>query len=368
MNRAARVLAAGFLLVVSALVAVGTAPPAARADSVRSGQWYLSTLHVAEAQRLTKGQGVVVAVVDTGVDPTHRDIAGSVLPGIDIYTGKAPVRGKYFTDYHGTAMAGLIAGHGHGAGGRDGILGIAPGAKILPIKVSRSTGLSGGREVAIGIEWAVKLGADVISVSLQTPSDDRLRESVRAAWDKGIPVVAATGNDGPSSMIFYDGALPVTAIGPDGKFEDSLQWMAEPKGVAGPGGDVPSAIEGGYETSTGTSNCTAIVAGVMALIKAKYPSDDTAGLFRRIRWTADDRGEPGQDGQYGYGVVNPVAALTKNVTASPSATPATTAAAEKESKSTSDVPAAVVVAGVGCLAVLLLGAIVGGFVFVARKV
>ncbi|SHN03445.1 S8 family serine peptidase [Cryptosporangium aurantiacum] len=369
LSRSGRVVTAIVVLAVASFVAVGTASPA-HADSVRDDAWYLEDLRITEAHRITKGKGVVVAVVDSGVDPTHPDIVGNVLPGVDIFTGEPPARGRDgYTAYHGTAMAGLIAGHGHGPGRRSGVLGIAPEAKILPVKVTRPEGLSTGREVASGIEWALSLGADVISVSLQTPTETLIDRAVKKAWNMGVPVLGATGNDGPSGMQFVRGVIPVTAIGSDGGFVEGLQPMWKPIGVAAPGGDIPTAREGGYWTNTGTSNSAAIAAGVMALIKARYPDDEIAHTYRRIRVTADDRGVGGDDSEYGYGVVNPVAALTEPVpyvsigasTEPPEPTPSAAA------RDTSKVPTVVIVGGVGWLAVLLLGAAVGGVVLRARR-
>jgi hypothetical protein len=313
---------------------------------------------------------VVVAIVDSGVDPTQPDITGNVLPGVDIYTGEPPARGRDgYTAYHGTAMAGLVAGHGHGTGRRSGVLGIAPKAKILPVKVTRAQGLSGGGEVASGIRWALKLGADIISVSLQTPSDDRIDAAVAEAWNKGVPVLAAAGNDFYSSMIFVRGVIPVTAIGPDGGFVEKLAGMWDPTGVAAPGGDIPTAREGGYWTNTGTSNSAAIAAGVMALIKAKYPHDDVRELYRRIQLTASDRGVGGPDNYYGYGVVDPVPALTETLPPEPTETAADyvddgPVAAPAD---TSRIPTPVALGGAGCLAVLLFGALAGWLTVAARR-
>lgn len=145
----------------------------ARADAIRDQQWGLQTLHTDQAWRTTKGRGITVAVVDTGVDGNLPDLTGQVLPGKDMI-GFGARRGDRSWARHGTAMAGIIAGHGHGAGRDDGVLGIAPEARILPVRVileasdpSRAKAReSRGTALADGIRWAADHGADVINLSL----------------------------------------------------------------------------------------------------------------------------------------------------------------------------------------------------------
>ncbi|WP_441349208.1 S8 family serine peptidase, partial [Streptomyces sp. NTH33] len=106
----------------------------ALADGIRAQQWGLDALHTQEAWRTTKGKGITVAVLDTGVEADHPDLVGNVLPGKDMI-GFGARRGDPAWAVHGTAMAGIVAGHGHGPGNADGVLGIAPEAKILPVRV-----------------------------------------------------------------------------------------------------------------------------------------------------------------------------------------------------------------------------------------
>ena len=115
-----------------AWTALGSVP--ALADQVRQQQWWLSALHVTQAQRTSQGSGVTVALLDTGVDPAQPDLAGSVITGPD-YTDPGRSRAGQFFGIHGTAMASLIAGHGHGPGDADGILGVAPQARLLSVRV-----------------------------------------------------------------------------------------------------------------------------------------------------------------------------------------------------------------------------------------
>jgi len=198
----------GAVAFVAVAVIVGWGGTPARADQFRNAQWYLAALHVGAAQRLTKGLGVTVAVVDTGVMASHRDLAGAVLPGVNILGNGGD--GRTDPDGHGTQMAGIVAARGHG--GQSGVLGIAPAASILPVRP-----VSGPLAVSRGIDWAVSRGANIISVSSAIDGSDELAESVRTAMDADVVLAAAAGNDGTvnSAKRFpagYPGVLAVGAV------------------------------------------------------------------------------------------------------------------------------------------------------------
>jgi subtilisin family serine protease len=165
-----------------ALALLSAAP--AQADAVRDADWALVALHAQQAWRTTQGKGITVAVLDTGVDGTHPDLTGQVLPGKDM-VGFGAKRGDSSWARHGTGMAGIIAGHGHGPGNSDGVLGIAPEAKILPVRViledkdpqRKKARTTRGGALAEGIRWAADHGADVINLSLGDDSSWRTRRS-----------------------------------------------------------------------------------------------------------------------------------------------------------------------------------------------
>ncbi len=191
---------AALLLATAFSVLPATTAPA-HADTIRARQWGLEALHTDEAWRTTKGAGVTVAVLDTGVDAEHPDLEGSVLPGHDLI-GFGAGRGDRAWARHGTAMAGIIAGHGHGPDGEDGVLGIAPEAEILPVRVileSRDKARdkarkSRGTALAQGIRWAADHGADVINLSL---GDDSKSAHPDAGEDAAVQYALAKGS--PSS-------------------------------------------------------------------------------------------------------------------------------------------------------------------------
>ena len=294
-----------------AILAVGFASPA-RADNIRDRQWHLSTLRVAEAQRLSTGIGVTVAVVDTGVDGRHSDLAGNVLPGTDLTD--PPNNGWTDQNGHGTAMASLIAGRGHGTD--DGALGIAPQAKILPVRrTSGELPLDRG-ETAEGIRWAVDHGAHVVNLSLNGADTPALRQAVNYALERDVVVVAGVGLPGGLGKILAPARIPgvVAVSGVDRNGNIAASASGPEVAIAAPAKDIVHATKGGgYSIGTGTSDATAIVSGVVALIRSKYPDLDAANVINRLIQTADDKGPPGRDERYGFGIVNPVRALTADV-------------------------------------------------------
>jgi type VII secretion-associated serine protease mycosin len=311
--RAVRRTAAALCAATLGVLAATTLSPApAQADSTRDGQWYLKTLDVAAAQKVTQGEGIVVAVIDTGVDANHPDLKGNVLPGVDFFDEKA--KGQVDRRGHGTGMASLIAGHGHGPGNADGVLGIAPKAKILPVTVaSKNTEIISPTAVAAGIAWAIDHGADVINVSLSSSSDPELEKAVEKAYDKNIILVAAVGNRSDAIIGWpaqHPGALAVTGTDSKGGVcNESIP--AQETDIAAPCDDIVQAAPGGkYRTAPGTSNSTAIVSGSVALVRAKYPKLKSYDMFQRILETTKDAGEPGTDVDYGFGILDLNKALT----------------------------------------------------------
>ncbi len=327
-RRVARLLAAVAALV--ALCAAGLvllAPGSAAADQVRgSQQRVLRTLNVSAAWRLTRGKGALVAVLDSGVDPRHRDLAGSVLTGRDFTTGANPP-GVAPKRLHGTYMASLIAGHGHGPGGSDGVIGVAPEAKVLSVRVILEDEEPGFKTfnseqrfetvIARGIRYAVDHGADVINMSISKDAPTRAeRAAIRYAISKGVVLVAAAGNDGagkrtapysyPASM---PGVISVAAAGP-GPSRASFSNRNSLVTVAAPGVDVLGAGPGDeYWVGKGTSQATALVSGVAALIKARYPRMSPALVMQALTAGASARPAGGYDPGMGFGVVNAARAL-----------------------------------------------------------
>ncbi|MET7710116.1 type VII secretion-associated serine protease mycosin [Micromonospora sp. NPDC005413] len=300
------------LLVVLILTGGIAAPPLQNEATHHAEQWHLDFLKATDAHKVSQGDGITVALPDSGVD-RHPDLQGNLLSGKDVIAGGSG-DGLTDKDGHGTGMAGLIAA---GGGSDSGTVGIAPKAKILPIFCS-PPGLDGETEaLAAAIEYAVSRGVDVISVSIAGGPSTRLQEAVRMALQADVIVVAAAGNAPSAQFVGYPARYPeVIAVGGidrDGK-RAAVSVTGPEIDVVAPAVDIYStSIDGKYRKGTGTSDATAIVAGAAALIRSKYPYLPAREVAHRLTATAVDKGPPGRDDEYGYGVIDLVAALTADV-------------------------------------------------------
>jgi type VII secretion-associated serine protease mycosin len=318
--------AAGLTAALSSVPAQASpAPAAARpvtspepwvGDSVRAEQWHLKTLNVAGAWEYTQGAGVTVAVIDSGVDATHRDLVGQVLPGLDLVDSG----GDGDTDLvgHGTTVSALIAGRGDDTSG---VVGIAPKAKILPVRVlDRENRYDDALIVAKGVRWAVDHGARVVNLSLGgNGSSPALAAALDYAFAKDVVVVACTGNASASttSGVWYParepGVLAVAGMERDGE----ALWQGSITGketvVTAPATQLVGARPGGYWRVQGTSFAAPMVSGTAALIRSRWPTMSAGEVVNRIIKTAKDRGPAGHDAQYGYGMVDPTNALTAEI-------------------------------------------------------
>ncbi|MGW2617098.1 type VII secretion-associated serine protease mycosin [Streptomyces sp. NPDC001500] len=325
-GRTGRTRRAGILSCLLAAAVVLAPSSTAHADGIRAQQWALDALHTQQVWQTTKGRGITVAVLDTGVEADHPDLAGNVLAGRDM-VGFGATPGQRAWARHGTAMASIIAGHGHGEGNDDGVLGIAPEAKILPVRVILEDGdpqrtkarNTRGNALAEGIRWAADQGADVINLSLgddsvsahPEPAED---EAVQYALKKGSVVVASAGNGGEkgdhiSYPAAYPGVIAATAVdryGTRASFS-TRRWYAT---VSAPGVDVVIADpDHKYYQGWGTSAASAFVSGAVALVKAAHPGLTPAQIKKLLEDTARNAPSGGRDDSRGYGFIDPAAAI-----------------------------------------------------------
>lgn len=257
--------AVGGAAVAGALL-FGTAPVAS-ADSIRDSQWPLTSFSADKVWKVSTGKGVTVAVIDNGVNGDHQDLKGNVLAGKNFSTG-APADHETKNE-HGTEMASIIAGHGHGAGGASGVMGLAPDAKILPIKYWDSDGTYlSTTSWAEPLRYAVDHGATVINMSFIDPqmSDDE-KQAVAYAVKHDVVLVAGAGNSGVSTREYpaaADGVIAVGAVGPTLKIWEDSNFGPHLL-LAAPGQQIRVAsASGGYDASKGTSDATAYVSAAAA--------------------------------------------------------------------------------------------------------
>jgi subtilisin family serine protease len=331
----AAALAGGLLALVAAvpagaLPAAARSTPAAAAAAAAPGvaqhpeywfpQWGIPQIWAGGAT----GQGVTVAVIDTGVQASVNDLSGSVVSGTDL-TG---LGGNGHTDRdrnrfdHGTAMAGLIAGHG----GRY-LAGVAPSSKILPVAVplvGTNQGEHSPDYIADAVRYAAMHGAKVISMSLgglRYPDEDQMacpadtQDAIFYALSKGAIVVAAGGNSGlkdnpteePGVCLGVIAVAAVDARRRAPEFSSRHAYLT----VAAPGVDIPTInAADAIFIGNGTSQSTALTSGALALIWSAHPNETNRQITARLIAGVRDAGPRGVDSTFGYGTINPAASIS----------------------------------------------------------
>jgi subtilisin family serine protease len=353
------VLVASATAAATALPAAATVRSATSQPVARSGQWWFAALHVPAALDAAPaaGKGVTVAVLSTGVDAGHPDLAGTVTTGPDLsQTGRR--QGSPEWGEEGTAVASIIAGHGHGAGGADGITGVAPGAKILSVQVTLEYDDTLNSDAAVtrrlpaaiaaGIRYAVGHGAAVIALPLDPGTLGSVaggdaaaggsaaeRAAVSYALAHDVLLVAPAGDNGSGTgtanyPAAYPGVIAVGATARNGKlavFTSDQSYVA----LTAPGaGDMPvvpvsggrsadpaagltvAAPGGGYQSLASTDMSAALAAGVAALIRARYPRLTVAAVTQALERGATappGRGTGAAAAGWGHGELNATAAL-----------------------------------------------------------
>ncbi|BCY13926.1 S8 family peptidase [Actinoplanes sp. L3-i22] len=297
-------------------------------DTYRARQWDLTTMNVPAAWQTSTGAGVTVAVIDTGVDASHPDLAGQVLSGFDAITDTAG--GGTDPNGHGTHVAGTVAAlTGNGIG----IAAIAPDVKILPIRALGKDGSGNMSDTAQGIVWAADHGADVINMSLgSSGQSSAVTSAITYARGKGVVVVAAAGNErAGGSPVSYPGADPgviAVAATDSGDAVASYSNAGTYVDVAAPGSGIlstyPTALAAsGYATMNGTSMASPHVAAAAALLLGARPDLTPDQVESALETSAVDLGTAGKDNDYGYGRIDATAALA-TIAGTPSATPTPT--------------------------------------------
>jgi len=299
----------------------------ARADQVRDMEYWLNDYGFSRAWQTTRGAGVKVAVIDTGVDGSVPDLAGAVVGGTDVSgvgaaSGQKPL-GDAESANHGTWVASLLAGRGTGNG--NGVLGAAPEASVLAVSVAlgKSIGpVSSDDQIAEAVRWAVDNGASVINMSLTRNTLDwptSWDEAFQYAFSHDVVVVAAAGNRGSGTSevgapATIPGVLTVAGVDRQGKasFDASAQGITI--GVSAPSEQLVGANPGGgYVQWAGTSGAAPLVSGAVALVRAAHPELKAPDVIERIVKTAKAAGGAVPSPIYGFGLLDAAAAVTADV-------------------------------------------------------
>jgi subtilisin family serine protease len=294
------------------------------------GQYAVAKLHLPQAHVLAKGEKVLVAVIDSGVDATHPELAGMIEASFDALGSGEKAHA------HGTGVAGAIVAHAR-------LLGVAPQARILAVQAFSAKAPFGATDktaeattysINKGIDWAMSRGARVINMSFAGPRDPSVEQRMAQARRQGLVLVAAAGNAGPKSPPLFPAAYPnviaVTATDADDKLFAGAN-QGRHIAVAAPGVDILlPASDTGYQVTTGTSFAAAEVSGIVALMLERRPDLGHDGVRKALSATARDLGPKGFDPQFGAGLVDAYAAIRSlegaPATTAASTTPVTTGA------------------------------------------
>lgn len=334
------------LALAGSLAVVGV--PAAHADDIRDRQYWLDKSGVVKAWDVSQGAGVKVAVIDSGIDTSHKDLQGAVVGGIDMSGAGNPdgSKGIGAEPEHGTLVATMLAGRGHSAAtasptpgtpetappapgaGPDGVIGVAPKAELLTVSVWLGSVNPSGKniddQIPAAVRWAVDHGASVINMSLGSTSTawpQSWDDAFAYAEAKDVVIVAAAGNRKSGSEqvgapATIPGVLTVGGLDMDGTASIDSSSQGISIGVSAPAEELTGGLPGGgYAQWNGTSGAAPIVAGVAALIRSKYPHLTAPQVINRIIATAAPKGEGTPNAIYGYGILDAAAAVSADVPA-----------------------------------------------------
>ena len=269
-------------------------------------QYIINKFQLADVHRITNGDKVVIAVIDSEIDVNQPNLAGAITDRYDAGCGATS------PDPHGTGMAGAIASHQQ-------LEGVAPRASIIAICAFGGSGHPSSNTVRIinGLDYAIQHGARIVNMSFAGPRDPALSQALQIAREKGVLLIAAAGNDGPKSPPLYPGADPsvmaVTATDEHDRLFDGAN-QGNYVTVAAPGVNIlVPAPDGGIQFTTGTSVATANVSGVAALLIARKPALKPEDIRALLVRTAKHLGARGMNPQYGAGLVDPLKALETEV-------------------------------------------------------
>jgi membrane-anchored mycosin MYCP len=317
------------LTLVAAAPASAVVPDAPEEDPVRAAEYWLADYGIEKAWQTTRGQGVRIAIIDTGIGKGPAEFEGAVVGGTDVSgvgtpDGRTPVGAV--DSNHGSWVASLAAGRGTGPGA--GMIGVAPAAELLSVSVGFGSAATTSftEQIAEAIRWSVDHGADVINMSLTTNApdwDESWDEAFLYAFQHDVVVIVAAGNRGSGTTrvgapATIPGVLTVAGVDPSGKASVEASTQGITIGVSAPSEElVGVSADGRLVLWNGTSGAAPIVAGIAALVRAAHPDLDANNVINRIIETARPAAAATAvpDPLYGYGLVDAAAAVTADVPA-----------------------------------------------------
>lgn len=268
--------------------------------------WGVNRIDADLAWAITKGAGIKVGIVDTGIDRDHPDLVANIKGGYNCI--------KHTTNFeddhgHGSHCAGIAAAVDNTIG----VVGVAPEAWLYGIKVLNRNGSGTTTDCIEGIQWCTDNGLDVISMSWgSTTYNQAMHDACDAAWNAGLFLVAAAGNNGNSNILYpakYDSVIAISATDSSDNLASWSNYGAQIF-LAAPGVSIYSTYKnGGYATMSGTSMACPHVSGTVALAWAAHPTYTNAQIKTLLQTTAEDLGSPGWDQYFGYGLVDAQAAV-----------------------------------------------------------
>lgn len=292
--------------------------------ALTSAQYAPAKLHLQQVHSVARGEGILVAMLDSGVDPAHPELAGSIVASLNALSSEPT------SESHGTAVASVIAAHAS-------LTGMAPDAKILAVRAFSATpsdvATGTTADVVRAISLAVETGARVVNMSFAGPADPLLARVIAAASDRGVVFVAAGGNAGPTAPPAYPAADPHVIAVTATDARDALLPAANHGayiGVAAPGVDILVATPGaGYALNSGTSIAAAYVSGLVALMMQHDSKLTPQDARRLLTDSARDLGPAGADPAFGAGLIDPERAVdaARRASAASTIVPSTIAAA-----------------------------------------
>ena len=277
-------------------------------------QYGVKKIRADAAHEITTGKGIIVAVIDTGIDFNHPGLKDKIILKSDFVN---PDMSGFTIDGHGTSVAGIIAAAGQG----EGVIGVAPGVSIIAVKSCRSDqkdskkAVCSSDKLAGGLDFAISNRAQIINFSLGGPKDGIIAELIARANSSGIIIVAAGGNGGPNGKPVYPAALPEVIAVSATDSEDGLYIQSTPGkyiDVAAPGVDILSPAPGNsWQMVSGTSMAAAHVSGAIALLLQNYPELSPFQVKYLLGASSVDLGESGRDDKFGEGRIDVLQAIER---------------------------------------------------------